>query len=152
MTDILAIDPGASGAFAYWDGEVIQLYKMPDTPTDVVDLLREISIQSGTRELKCYMEQVGGFAGEGHPGSRMFKFGMGYGLVQGAMIALGIGYQLVAPQKWQKSLSIAAKKGPERKRRLKERAQQLHPELKITLSTCDALLLLDYARTIEKLY
>jgi len=55
----------------------------------------------------------------------------------------------VRPQEWQKTIGIG-KKGKEMssaewKRKLRDEAQRRHPELKATLQTADAILLLDHA-------
>ena len=146
MKYIIAIDPGRSGGFAFWNSPVSTvLLPMPDTEGDIVDLLRTRSSNS-----VCYLEKVGGFVRTegGQPGSAMFKFGFNFGFLQGVLMALQIPIILVTPQKWQASLGIG-KKGNrstrEWKNALKAEAQRRYPALKITLKTCDALLLLDYA-------
>ena len=117
---------------------------MPKTMGDVGDFMRQVSM--GKPKPIVYMEKVGGYAGgPGQPGSSMFNFGRGYGHLEMAAWLYGMRLELVVPQTWQKALAISAK-GPERKKRLKEKAQQLYPTVDgITLKTCDALLILDYA-------
>jgi hypothetical protein len=148
MTPIIAIDPGAKGGFAYrdYDGN-IALYAMPKTEGDVCDLLREIKANSG--DLVAIIEQVGGYAGgAGAPGSAMFNFGMGYGLIRGILMAWSVPVDKVIPQTWQKVLGIGTRgklSAAQWKRKLKGKAQELHPGLHgLTLYTCDALLILDY--------
>lgn len=173
MKTIIAIDPGASGGIAvrYGDGTV-DARKVPDTPKDTYDFLA--AIQAGALDcgVRAYMEEVSGYAGNSHPGSFMFRFGQTYGNLEGFLIALGIPFELVRPQKWMKALGIppigiqrgdykglsaedAAKKRKHitqtnnrlkaaHKNRLKERAQRLFPQIKVTLANADALLLLEY--------
>ena len=115
----------------------------------------------------CYLEEVSGFAGQGQPGSSMFKFGSGYGFLRGCAMALGYRLELVRPQKWQKSLGIGnastllpddfkardpaqqralrAVAKREWKRKLLAHAERLYPCQRVTLATADALLILDYA-------
>ncbi len=147
MTRILAIDPGVSGGIAYHDGEATKLYPMPDTDGDKRDLLTTLTLTGSPGKLFAYMEKVGGYiAGARMPGSRMFNFGEGYGFLKGVLMTQCIPLELVTPQKWQKDLSIGEKDKAERKRRLKEKAQQLYPQVDgVTLKTCDALLILHYA-------
>ena len=91
---------------------------------------------------------------EGHKGT--FTFGEGFGRLKMALVAAGIPYELVEPQRWQKEFSIASRKAKEPKKLLKERcramAQQLFPDLSIWTGTlglqravCDAVLLAEYA-------
>ena len=55
----------------------------------------------------------------------------------------------VEPRVWQEPLGLGGRKscatGPEWKRKLKTKAQELYPHLDVTLGNCDALLILHYA-------
>ncbi len=61
------------------------------------------------------------------------------------------GYALhrVEPRVWQEPLGLGGRKscatGPEWKRKLKTKAQELYPHLDVTLGNADALLILHYA-------
>lgn len=150
-TNILAIDPGASGGLAelYPDGTV-DAYAMPDeaelttTICDWVWNSREEGFQ-----VVCYLELVGGYiAGNPAPGSAMFNFGNGYGFIRGLLAANQVPTHLIRPQQWQAGIPgvKGIKEKAMRKRALKEHAARLFPTAKITLSTADALCLADYAR------
>jgi hypothetical protein len=77
----------------------------------------------------------------------MFRFGEGYGFVRAIPFAYRVRVELVRPQTWQAGIpGLAGKKGVERKRALKEHAARIFPDTKVTLSTCDALLIGDWAR------
>jgi len=151
---VIAIDPGAKGAIA----GVTSTFEPPGTPVWEVTRLAQTP-QDRFEQLSGYadmaerleapriavLEVVGGFAGVGHPGSRMFTFGQGYGQLEGILVALRYRLIRVRPQKWQSELSLKSRKGeskPEHKRRMRAKALDLFPELKPTLDTCDALLLL----------
>ena len=144
---ILAIDPGASGGLAWNDDGGIHAIPMPETDGDLVDWLRAIKI---AQVETAWVEEVGGFIGRPQPGSAMFKFGFGAGVIRGALMAFGYRVELVRPQKWQKHFSLGAKKdcqtGSEWKNKLKAEAQRKFPHLTVTLKTADALLILDYAK------
>jgi hypothetical protein len=114
---------------------------------------------------------------DAHPSSRMFNFGQGYGVIKGCLYTLGIPFEVIQPGKWQKGLSLGsrginrgnyagmtpAQRREEKKRisiingavkrdwkrKLKERAQQLFPQLRVTLKTSDALLMFEWARRQE---
>jgi len=152
MISVLAIDPGASGGFAWRESDVtIKTCAMPDTQGDVLDTLR--GIVATHPGIRAYVEQVGGFCGQGQPGSAMFAFGMGYGYILGALAAMGVSVVLVTPQRWQKALGCGTR-GKDRskaewKRHLKNMAQRMYPTADVTLKTCDALLILAYARQQE---
>lgn len=154
----IAIDPGASGGFAiqYPDGK-IDLQAMPDTDAEILEIITTARARAIAEEvdLCAVMEKVGGFVAPrgqdvgGQPGSRMFNFGEGFGFLRGVILALGIPLRMVRPQEWQKQLCLGATKDKSaRKRALKSKAQELYPDLRPTLSTCDALLILDWANRV----
>lgn len=175
MKTLISIDPGASGGIAAMtsDGTMLFASKMPETPRDVFDLLQSAVAGTPPALVKCYMEQVSGFAGEGQPGSAMFNFGRGVGQIEGMLIGMKVPHDFVTPQRWQKALALGTSgrvKGnyagmapdqakAEKKRigninagikrdwknKLKATAQRLYPHVKVTLSICDALLILHYA-------
>lgn len=145
MTTILAIDPGASGGLAFGPAsKPPALVAMPDTLHDLVEVIRDAQCDH------AFLELVGGFIGKNQPGSAMFNFGCNYGQIQGVLAALGVPFTLVRPQAWQKALSLGNSTGmskTEWKNKLKAKAQQLYPSLKITLSTADACLIWHAAKT-----
>ena len=145
---IIAIDPGKNGGIAWSDADGnVQSTRMPHTEGDVVELLSSLTAFAPDR--RCYIEKVGGYiAGKAAPGSAMFKFGRGYGVLMGALLALGWRVIEVPPATWQKWLGIGVCKGD--KNKLKAEAQRRFPTQKVTLCTADALLIYDYAESKEK--
>lgn len=99
-------------------------------------------------ETFAFLEEVSGFIGKARPGSRMFAFGRNFGFVVGFLQAMNVRTELVRPQKWQKPLGIgtaaACASRTVWKNKLKAQAQRLHPNLKPTLKTADALLILGF--------
>jgi hypothetical protein len=171
---IIGIDPGSNGGIAYKGNCQYGAVKMPDTDTDIVDLLK--SFQSYKVPVHVLCEKVGGFIGkrktiiniicphckgyvpyekeEADPGSTMFKFGDGNGFIRGVCITLGYSYDTVAPRSWQKIHNLYKERGMSKtqwKNILKDRAQKLFPDLKVTLSTADALLILDVALRMPRI-
>jgi hypothetical protein len=144
---IIAIDPGASGGIALRDNEgFVTAFRMPQTEGDVVTFLYGLSTVSGARV--AYVERVGGFTGEGQPGSAMFKFGRGVGVLIGALMALNWRVIEVPPQRWQKHIGIGTRGGDSKtdwKNKLKSEAQRRYPDQAVTLATADALLMMEYA-------
>ena len=149
MKQAIAIDPGASGGFAWHDADGNpNCIPMPQTEGDVLSAIRGLA--SSRKEPVAYVEEVGGYVGGGgQPGSAMFTFGRGFGFILGCLMSAGFRIELVRPQKWQKSLAIGTSKDCENKaawkRKLKAKAQQLFPTCNVTLKTCDALLILNYS-------
>lgn len=146
MKRYIGIDPGKHGGIAVMgaDGEVLDVVKMPETPQDLLDFLERYKDDSF-----CTLERVGGMPGNG--GSAMFNFGKGYGHLQMALLALHIPTEDVTPNKWEKAYQLGSSgkyTKTEWKNRLKAKAQQMFPHLgkKITLATCDALLICEYGR------
>ena len=143
---VLGVDPGASGGFACWRADnSITAFAMSATEGDQIQLIREL-IAPG--ETIAFVEEVGGFIGKQQPGSAMFKFGRNFGFSLGVLQALNVRIELVRPQKWQKPLGLGTASGcasrSEWKNKLKACAQRLYPALKPTLSTSDAILILDF--------
>ncbi len=144
----IGVDPGKSGGIAVLDdaGNVVDVCNMPDTPADILEFFRHYQAFSCV----CVLEDVG----QGMPGlssSATAKFARHNGHLEMALLALGIKTVKVRPQKWEKTYALGSSSKHEKaewKRMLKERAQQLFPQLgkKITLKTCDALLIAEYGR------
>ena len=155
MNTFIAIDPGWSGGLAVGQGGKVFCNAMPETLGDVFELIEEIaaSARSEGHDPVCLLEEVGGYAGRAQPGSAMFRFGEQYGFVQGVIRSLGLRLELVRPQVWQRSfgLGTASRCASRRewKNKLKAEAQRRFPQIKVTLKTADALLILDHARRRE---
>lgn len=145
----IAIDPGSSGCVALLtDTGKTLAHKMPETPMDLLELLRSLNNEYS---VTCYMEKVGGRPGMG--GSPMFNFGKGYGHLEMALLALEIKTITISPQAWQKTFNVGTKgksSTTEWKNKLKAKAQQLFPSLKVTLWSADALLIGEYARNLKR--
>ncbi len=148
----LGIDPGVSGGVAYVDecGVCLMACKMPETPADVLALLRAAppggvtDIALGQR--RACLERVHSMPDQGHVGA--FTFGRGYGHLEAFLIALGIPYDNPTPQTWQKVMECRS--GGD-KNVTKRRAQQLFPLWRhpITHAIADALLIAEYCRRVH---
>ena len=144
----LGIDPGASGGIAILHGREVTSVSMPDTERDVWDFFQENGWRGDTPQF-AIIEKVGGYIGTNQPGSSAFKFGVSYGGLRMALIAAGVPFEEVVPQRWQKEYALKrAKDEPKHiwKGRLKAKAAQLFPKVHVTLATSDALLIAEYAR------
>ena len=149
---LIAIDPGASGGIAIEHNDGKRHFEpMPETETEIHQILSEVLAASLREHVGAYavLEQVGGFTGEGQPGSAMFRFGRGVGVIVGLLVAMGIPFIEVRPQAWQSAIGTGTRgtrSKPEWKRHLKDLAQKRNPGAKITLKTADAALMLDYLK------
>ena len=120
---ILAIDPGASGALAF--------FSVTAGTLDVVDIpvmeivrngkaKREISPRLLANEIRQRMpsvvvlERVGAMPGQGV--SSMFQFGRGLGMAEGVIAALGLPLTYVTPRTWQKAVGARGGKDGSRLR------------------------------------
>lgn len=144
MKPVIAIDPGASGAFAFRDESGrVWTEKMPDTPRDIFDLL-----DATTHGATAYMERVGGYM-PGNSGPAAAKFARHCGHLDMALIASGTPYQTVAPQVWMRALGALPKDKAARKNAIKAAMQARYPGLKVTLGNADALGILTWAAERE---
>ena len=83
--------------------------------------------------------------------SSAFKFGENYGFLRGILTALKISYREVTPQTWIKYYGMKKEKEESKtdwKRRLRQKAEKLFPDVKITANTADALLIANYLNNI----
>jgi hypothetical protein len=150
MKVLIAIDPGASGGVASAAFGKTVCHPMPATQGDVLELIRQSKFAADLEQVEtvCVLEEVSGFAGKAQPGSAMFKFGESYGFIKGVIQSLGIKLVLVRPQVWQKAFGLGTASRCaskcEWKNKLKAEAQRRFPELKVTLATADALLILEF--------
>lgn len=148
----LGVDPGKSGGLAVLGDNSLSVFNMPDDETGVWLLMKDIYRRGITNAM---IEKVQGFIGHAQPGSAMFKFGHGYGGLRMALIGNGIAFSETAPVVWQRRLGIPPRNPKEKKDQYKKRlcvfCRQLFPKYvnRITLATCDAVLLAEYARRLH---
>jgi crossover junction endodeoxyribonuclease RuvC len=130
MMIVLGIDPGLSGALAFYDTttEVLVVMDMPTvevtrngknkrevSPALVADMVAGKGIE------KAFMERVSAMPGQGV--SSMFSFGRSAGILEGVLAAYEIPTTMVTPQAWMKAMGVRAGKDGSR-----ERAMQLFPQ------------------------
>lgn len=157
----LGIDPGVSGGLAFLGEGRARSEKMPDTDKELwewFDRHRDgdgcphcggaCSLTSSRQEVFAMIEKVSSSPQMGVVSA--FTFGMGHGKLLMALTAAGIPFEEVTPQVWQKGLKIPQRGKTEEKtafkNRLRQRCQQLFPDVSVTLATCDALLIAEYGR------
>lgn len=141
----IGIDPGKSGGIAVIS-DFEDAWKMPDTERDLFNLIKSFKSNSF-----CILEKVHSMPGQGVVS--VCTFCGNNASIRMALIASRIPFETVTPYTWQKALGIV-KRGKEEsktkfKNRLKAKAQELFPELKITLAIADALLIAEYCRRVR---
>lgn len=147
----IGIDPGKSGGVSVLTSDKkLRMFKMPVTEMDLLTLFRDLPepLMGGIEY--AAVEKVGGYTGEGQPGSAMFNFGFIVGAARTACLAAGISLEEVGPHTWQKALGIPSRKKTESKtqwkNRLKGHAQRLFPKEDIILQVADSVLIAEYCR------
>ena len=143
----IGIDPGVHGGICHIYSGTGQPFPKPmlKTERDIWEYLRPFSGSIAV------IEKV--HAMPGNAAKAMFTFGENYGHLKMALTAADIRIvEIVLPSRWQKELGIVRRKKNESKsqwkNRLKAKAQQLFPSLKITLDTSDAILICEYCRRV----
>lgn len=137
---LLSIDPGSGGAAVIRrvDGEIVSVI-----PHQGIDSVLSACTTPGIR--RAFIEKV--WASPVMGVSAAFAFGENYGSWRTAIAMNGIPLKEVLPQTWQRQVCPNIEgTGSERKRALKDEAQRRFPDLRVTLSNSDALLISEYAR------
>lgn len=142
---ILGLDPGLSGGLAVVGSDgLAECAKMGSTEKDTFDEIWAILKEYKVR--KAYIERASSRPFQGGPST--FTFGMGYGGLRMALIALEIPFEAVAPGVWQRAMGCLSKGN---KNTTKARAQELYPQVKVTHAVADALLIATYGlRQVER--
>lgn len=138
----VGVDPGSSGAIAIIDefGAYVADLKLKDqTPHDVWEWLDTRTAESS--KLSAAIERVHSMPKQGVSSS--FKFGFSAGFLHGILVAAGIPFDEVTPQKWQKELKCLTHG---EKNVSKVAAQRRWPEVRITHANADALLIAEWRR------
>lgn len=112
MSDLclMGCDPGLTGAIAFYFPSAPDRIAVEDMPVagehiDPAELARRIRIMAPAVAI---IERVGAMPKQGV--SSTFKFGTGYGMVQGVVAALGIETRFVTPGVWKKHFRLPAEK------------------------------------------
>lgn len=128
---IVGIDPGASGAIAFFDPKsgVLSVHDMPvmeiersgKTKREINPTLLSNILHDDFGINVVWLEKVGAMPGQGV--SSMFQFGRGVGMIEGVVAAEGLPLNYVTPQAWQKAVGVRGGKDGSRLR-----AMELFPK------------------------
>ena len=155
---IIGIDPGANGGIVTWrPGEKITSIKMPK---DLMELKSYLDWAKSVSNPIIFLEKLSVRPDDIIPGDgganlgklyRIQKMMANYEQLKLIISLCEIPYVMVHPMKWQNALKLRTGKKEEkseRKRRYKDVASQLYPELKATLWNSDATLIMHFGRYI----
>ena len=143
----IGIDPGAGGGIAVIDEEDnIKAYKCPQSSEDMALLFEVLIGDTPPENIRLLMERV--WARPTNAVRAAFSYGANYGQWLGISSSHEIKMNTVIPTEWIRWIGCPkALKSVIRKRWLKEKAQELYPEIKrVTLKTSDAILRTKYAK------
>ena len=138
---MIGVDPGVRGGIAVLShtGAVllVEPFKPSMTERDLTSLLKSAAKLSRV----CLMEKVGYIKGDGGKGA--FTFGNINGLIRGVLLSEQVRIYSVYPMVWQAKMNCLTGGN---KNVSKRRAQELFPDVKVTHSIADALLIAEYGR------
>lgn len=157
MQIYLGVDIGANGGLA-WNDSSGKVYaeKMPTTRLGVMNFVRRMGI--GDCPIKAVAEAVHAFPGQGV--CSVWSFAQQAERILMALAAEGIITIEIPPATWQKKFALGTTLGQLKKIHgtkaktvwkniLKDLASKLHPDLKVTLATADALLIRHWAQETQ---
>lgn len=145
MKHWIGIDPGASGSLCIlYENGVTQFVDFADA-----GLPGYIEINIASEDLiMAAVEKVHSMPGQGVKST--FSFGQRLGELEGMLQTLGVGYELVRPQLWQKTCGVVPKSG---KKGIQQTLSKIYPDALLTGpkggikdGRCDALGIAHYLR------
>lgn len=156
---IVGIDPGANGGIVCWrPNHRIMATKMPKDLNALRDYL--LHLKETARPI-LFLEKLsvrpdditveGGGANMGKL-YRIQRMIAGYEQLKTVIDMCGVPYVMVHPMKWQSTLNLRVKgeDKPTRKARFKKAAAELYPDVKATLWSADATLIMHFGRHVLK--
>jgi len=138
MTNVLAIDPGLSGAMAAYNGRELLVFDLPvtreknKTRLDIAALAAHVELYAGPRPrgpTHALIEKVGSMPMQGLGSA--FNFGFTTGAIHGVLAANGFTIHTVTPPQWKFGVGLNAVPGQDlkaRKAASRAKASELFPE------------------------
>ena len=154
---LIGIDPGASGGVAIWrPGRKVEVSKMPK---DISELRNYIEYIKGVASPIVFLEKLSVRpddvvleAGRVNMGKlfQIQKMMANLEQIKAMLVIEDVPFVLVHPLKWQSALKLRQGKEDKaaRKRRYRDVAQQLYPEINAALWNADAVLIMYFGRYI----
>jgi hypothetical protein len=149
---VIGVDPGMTGAIVKLapGGVILGALRMPivSGKKKALDMIAIRDSFLADDDGVLAIEDVHSMPGQGV--SSMFKFGRGFGLLEGIAVGLGLRVVKVRPQAWQKVMLEGMPRGEHVKQSAVLRAKELFPDLPIRFKAdwgmADAVLIAEYAR------
>ena len=125
----IGIDPGKKGFMCLYDSSYNGYRHYPLFQGNRLnhDMLVELERLSKTYSIMAVVEQVHSMPHQGVAST--FSFGTNYGMILGALEAMGIPYSTVTPGKWQKFICEAVDKATNPKQMHYNAARRLFPSM-----------------------
>lgn len=148
---IIGIDPGASGGIVSWRPNTNT--KAVKMPKDINDIKEYIEYYKEIAKPIVFLEKLTirpDDITDGNKGKiyRIQKMLQNYEQLKAILTIIGVPFVLVHPMKWQNELRLRKKleDKADRKKRYKEVASNLYPDVKVTMWNADALLIMHFGR------
>ena len=143
MKIYIGIDPGKSGGVSILSENTISAHRCPENEGDMYAILKIAHSRANLDEIAVIMEHVWAFPSDSSKAA--FTFGRNFGSWITALEILELKYELVRPKKWQTFFNTPKMEKKERKRWLKEKAQNYvdnsEEPFRVTFNTSDAILI-----------
>lgn len=146
---IMGVDPGLSGALAFYNPKFPQLIAAYDMPVigKEMNAAELFDIIDSFKPVAAIIEVVHAMPKQGVSSS--FNFGMSYGVIRGVVGASKIRTHLVAPTKWKKYFSLSADKEASRAMAIRHWPDSPHFRRKKDHGRAEAALLALYGDAIK---
>lgn len=124
---ILGIDPGITGGLVIIDEKalIIEATPIPTYDGKIIDLKELNFFLNEFKPTEAYIEHVSAMPKQGVVS--MFNFGRTFGMLEAAIAAKNIPYQLLRPQAWQKVMHVGVEKSIDSKARSLIIFKRLYP-------------------------
>jgi hypothetical protein len=143
---IIGVDPGKSGAVAFWHEGIDKVVKCPSNVKEMYEVVRDETARFNPYGSIAYVEKV--WARPSNATRAAFTFGVNYGEWLAILAALEIETILVTPQTWMKYYKDKFKmKLPKEKKDRKNKLKKIatyYTDKKVTLYNADAILIAAY--------
>lgn len=148
---VIGIDAGANGGIAiYTPYTTMRVVKMPKSIEDLAELLEQYK---DDYDPMIFLEKLSVQGNDFTNFGKVFRIKNmldNFSQIKAVLALSKIPYVLVHPMKWQTTLGLRIKgeEKAERKKRYKEIAQDLYPNVKATMWNCDAMLIAHFGRKV----
>jgi len=147
---IIGIDPGAAGGIAMWrPNHPVTVYKMPKNLYDLTAFWEHVKTISEHPMIFIEKVQLRMDDLQGGKAFRIQEMLKGFETLKTIITMSQIPFVQVHPMSWQSTLHLRVKgeEKADRKNRYKKAAGEYYPEIKPTLWSADALLIMHFGRT-----